>query len=92
MKAPQLLFGLVFTCTFVPLSLGQSSVSVSVKRADAPPASSTKTAKSGPPLATVDGQAITEEELAPSIEGQLRSVHEQEYQIKKKALDTLIGQ
>jgi protein-disulfide isomerase len=92
MKAPQLLFGLVFTCTFVPLSLGQSSVSVAVKRADAPPASSTKTAKTGPPLATVDGQAITEEELAPSIEGQLRSVHEQEYQIKKKALDALIGQ
>ena len=92
MKAPQLLFGLVFTCTFVPFSLGQSSVSVSVKRADAQPASSTKTAKTGPPLATIDGQAITEEELAPSIEGQLRSIHEQEYQIKKKALDTLIGQ
>jgi protein-disulfide isomerase len=43
-------------------------------------------------LAIVDGQAITEEELAPLVEGQLRSVREQEYQVKKKALDNLIGQ
>ena len=92
MKASQLLFGIAFACSFAPFSLAQSSVSVSVKRADAPPASSTKPAQTGPPLATIDGQAITEEELAPSIEGQLRTVREQEYQIKKKALETLIGQ
>jgi len=56
------------------LSLGQSSV---------PP-------KSTQPLATVDGQAITEEDLLPQIQGQLRPLRDQEYQIKKKALDTLI--
>jgi hypothetical protein len=92
MKASQLLFGFILTCTFVPFSLGQSSVSVSVKRADAPPPSPANPAKTGPPLATVDGQPITEGELAPLVEGQLRSVHEQEYQIKKKALENLIAQ
>ena len=45
-----------------------------------------------PTLATVDGQAITDDDLAPYVAGQLRPLREQEYQIKKKALDTLIGQ
>ena len=58
------------------LCLGQSAVS----------------SKSVPPVATVDGHAITEEDLAPLVAGQLRPLHEQEYQIKKKALDTLITQ
>src|SRR5260370_21892304 len=48
--------------------------------------------KSTQPLATVDGQAITEEDLLPQIQGQLRPLRDQEYQIKKKALDTLIIQ
>jgi len=43
-------------------------------------------------LATVDGQTITEDDLAPLVAGQLRPLRDQEYQIKKKALDTLIGQ
>jgi protein-disulfide isomerase len=97
MKASQLLFGLVFASVCVPVSLAQSpaSASVSVKRVEAPPKASantptTATAASAP-LATVDGQVITEAELAPLVEGQLRSVREQEYQIKKKALDSLIG-
>jgi protein-disulfide isomerase len=99
MKASQLLFGLVFVSMFVPFSKAQSapSVSVSVKRADAPEKTSiTKStstiAAAGAPLATVNGQAITEADLAPLIEGQLRSVRDQEYQIKKKALDTLIAE
>jgi len=94
MKASQLLFGLVFASVFVPSSLPQSSptVSVSVKRADVQPTSPAKPEKAGPPLATIDGQAITEADLAPLTEGQLRSVREQEYQIKKKALDTLIAE
>jgi protein-disulfide isomerase len=99
MKASQLLFGLVFASVFVPLSLSQSpSVSVSVKRADTPPkpaanapAPTTTTAVSGA-LATVDGQPITEEDLAPTIQGQLRPLRDQEYQIKRKALDNLISQ
>src|SRR5215469_17372034 len=49
-------------------------------------------AKSTPPLATIDGQAITEDDLAPLVAGQLRPLREQEYQIKKKALDNLINQ
>lgn len=43
-------------------------------------------------IATIEGQAITEDDLAPLVAGQLRPLHEQEYQIKKKAVDTLISQ
>jgi protein-disulfide isomerase len=50
------------------------------------------TGKAEAPLATVDGQPLTEDDLAPYVAGQLRPIREQEYQIKKKALDTLIGQ
>lgn len=92
MKASQLLLGVLVASAFVSVSFGQSAVSVTVKRADAQPTSPASPAKTGPALATVDGQAITEEELAPLIEGQLRSVREQEYQVKKKALENLIGQ
>src|SRR5258708_27741452 len=49
-------------------------------------------ARSAPPLATVDGQPITDEDLAPYVAGQLRPLREQEYQIKKKALDAMISQ
>ncbi|HET8964699.1 MAG TPA: thioredoxin domain-containing protein [Candidatus Acidoferrum sp.] len=51
-----------------------------------------KNAKTEKPLATVEGQAITETDLAPYVAGQLRPLKEQEYEIKKKALDILIGQ
>jgi protein-disulfide isomerase len=40
----------------------------------------------------VDGQEIYEEDLAPTVEGQLISLRSQEYDIKRKALDTLIEQ
>src|SRR5439155_3845346 len=49
-------------------------------------------AKTPAPLATVDGQNLTDDDLAPYVAGQLRPIREQEYQIKKKALDVLIGQ
>jgi protein-disulfide isomerase len=55
-------------------------------------AQSSAPAKSVPPLATVDGQAITDEDLAPFVQSQLRPLRDQEYQIKKKALDNLISQ
>ena len=72
---------------FPILSMGQASVSVSVApKGTQPPAKSTQ------PLATVDGQPITEEDLLPQVEGPLRPLRDQEYQIKKKALDTLITQ
>src|SRR5215831_18527830 len=43
-------------------------------------------------LATIGGQPITEDDLAPYVQGQLRPLREQEYQIKRKALDNLINQ
>lgn len=44
------------------------------------------------PIAIVDGQAITDEELLPYVQNQLRPLRDQEYQIKKKALDNLVAQ
>ncbi len=43
-------------------------------------------------VATVDGQPIYDEDLASSVEGQLQPLRNQEYEIKRKALDTLIEQ
>jgi protein-disulfide isomerase len=48
--------------------------------------------KSKQPVATVAGQTIYDEDLTPSIQGQLLRVRSQEYDIKKKALDSLIEQ
>jgi len=48
--------------------------------------------KNSPPLATIEGQPITEDDLAPYVESQLRPLREQQYQINKKALENLIGQ
>ncbi len=44
------------------------------------------------PVATVDGQPIYDGDLAPSVEGQLQPLRNQEYEIKRKALDNLIEQ
>lgn len=44
------------------------------------------------PVATVEGQAIYEEDLLPAIQPQLMPLRSQEYDIKKKALDDLIQQ
>ncbi|HEX6804407.1 MAG TPA: thioredoxin domain-containing protein [Terriglobales bacterium] len=43
-------------------------------------------------VATVGDQAIYDVDLASSAEGQLQSLHSQEYDIKRKALDSLIEQ
>jgi protein-disulfide isomerase len=43
-------------------------------------------------VATVDGQPIYEDELASSVEGQLQPLRTQEYEVKRKALDSLIEQ
>lgn len=53
---------------------------------------SMESTKKSDPIATVDGQAITEDDLAPFVQGQLRPLRDQEYQIKKKALENLISQ
>ena len=55
-------------------------------------AQSAETPKPRQPVATVDGQPIYDEDLAPSVEGQLQPLRNQEYEIKKKALDNLIEQ
>jgi len=44
------------------------------------------------PIATVDGQNIYDEDLASSVEGQLQPLRNQEYEIKRKALDGLVEQ
>jgi hypothetical protein len=43
-------------------------------------------------LATVSGQALYETDLQPLIAGPLQQLQQQEYQIKRKALDELINQ
>src|SRR5882724_12388595 len=67
---------LLFCALFAPTTVAQ--------KADAP---NTKQ-----PVATVDGQNIYDEDLAPSVEGQLQPLRNQEYEIKRKALDNLIEQ
>jgi len=43
-------------------------------------------------VATVEGQPIYDEDLASSAQGQLQSLRTQEYEIKRKALDSVIEQ
>lgn len=49
-------------------------------------------AKNQKPLAVIDGQPVSEDDLLPYVQGQLRPLRDQEYQIKKKALDNLVNQ
>jgi protein-disulfide isomerase len=49
-------------------------------------------AKPEQPIAVVAGQPIYEEDLAPSIQGALRQLQAQEFELKKNALDKLIEQ
>ncbi len=67
---------LLISVFFTATSVGQT--------ADAP--------KPKQPIATVDGQPIYDEDIAPSVEGQLQPLRNQEYEIKRKALDSLIEQ
>jgi protein-disulfide isomerase len=53
---------------------------------------SSNAAAKSPTLALVGGQPITDDDLSPYVQGQLRPLRDQEYQIKKKALDSLIDQ
>src|SRR5437660_6167500 len=55
-------------------------------------AQNSETPKSKQPVATVDGQPIYDEDLASSVEGQLQPLRNQDYEIKRKALDNLIEQ
>lgn len=43
------------------------------------------------PVATINGQSISESELASSVEGQLRQLRRQEYEAKRSALEDLIN-
>jgi protein-disulfide isomerase len=55
-------------------------------------AQNAETPKPKQPVATVEGQTIYDEDLAPSVQGQLLPLRNQEYEIKRKALDNLIEQ
>jgi protein-disulfide isomerase len=44
------------------------------------------------PVAMVAGLPITEDELTPLVEGQIRQLRAQEFQIRRKAVDDLINQ
>lgn len=44
------------------------------------------------PVATVAGQPIYDDDLLPTVQGQLLPLRNQEYEIKKRALDNLIEQ
>jgi len=55
-------------------------------------AQNAETSKPKQAVATVDGQTIYDDDLAPSVQGQLLPLRNQEYEIKRKALDTLIEQ
>src|SRR6266404_6144446 len=67
-------------------------VCISAFFATASLAQNAATAKPKQPVATVDGQPIYDEDLASSVEGQLQPLRNQEYEIKRKALDNLIEQ
>jgi hypothetical protein len=59
-----------------------------IARAQAPDPS--KPAKE--PIATIAGQPIYDDDLLPSVASQLMPLRNQEYQLKKKALENLIDQ
>jgi protein-disulfide isomerase len=102
MRASQLLLGIVCTSMLLPNCVAQSSKKSKTgdkaadkagdKPADKMPDKAGTTMPAAVELAKVDDQKITEEDLAPYVAGQLRPLREQEYQIKKKALDSLINQ
>ena len=75
---------------FAAVILSFSVAAVCAAQSSAPAKSAAE--KSALPLATIDGQTITDDELAPYVQSQLRPLRDQEYQIKKKALDNLISQ
>lgn len=54
------------------------------QQSPAPPASNT--------VALVDGQAITAQELEPLAEAQVRQLRNQEYEVRRRALDDLVTQ
>ncbi len=51
-----------------------------------------RTAPGSTPLAEVDGQAITAEEVEKALGAQLRKLEEQVYEIKRQKLEALIGE
>ena len=55
-------------------------------------AQNAETPKPKQAVATVGDQTIYDTDLAQSVEGQLQPLRNQEYEIKRKALDTLIEQ
>jgi len=94
MKASQLLLGIVCASLFLTNCVAQTlkKSKAPEKAADKAPEKTVPTKPAAADLATVDDQKITEDDLAPLVAGQLRPLREQEYQVKKRALDSLISQ
>src|SRR5438067_11272501 len=55
-------------------------------------AQNAETSKPKQAVATVDGQTMYDDDLAPSVQGQLLPLRNQEYEIERKALATLMVQ
>jgi protein-disulfide isomerase len=98
------MFAAIFVCTicFGPISFGQSAKpnkskkSASKLEAASPGektgANAAETPKRGDPVATIAGQPVYEDDLLPSAASKLMPLRNQEYQIKKQALESLIDQ
>lgn len=75
-----------------PLSAALSLCFFLVAATAAVPAQTSQATKLKQPIATVDGKSIYEDDLNSSVQGQLMPLRTQEYDIKRKALDSLIEQ
>jgi protein-disulfide isomerase len=90
----------ILLCPILACAQSNAKATVSVKVEKTPEKMPAKTATEKPAaekpastsVATVDGQTITEDDLSSAAQGQLRPLRDQEYQIKRKALDNLISQ
>ena len=78
----------VFFVFLLLVSAGSITQARGQSKQDAKP----RDAKQKEPVALVGGQPIYDEDLAPTIQGQLLPLRNQEYEMKKKALDNLIEQ
>jgi len=81
-----------FRITWLALSCLICAARGSAQNADAAKPSETPSAGSKQVVATIRGQAVYDDDLSPSIQAQLLQLRNQEYELKKKALDSLIEQ
>lgn len=88
MAVPAILFSLLFS--FSLRAIAQSGTNAVDVRTKASTADSGIAARK--PVAVIGGRAIYEDELLPQVEGQLQRLRNEEYELKSRALETLIDQ